>query len=125
MVVEYRCDPAHKVVLHYVLEYHGKKSFDYTTECLYPICGGIFIRRFILFYGERLTWFFTETRKDGEEVSTECRTVENREEKILGSSRFDRLCQMQRVLDHGQERTLKRMMMEFEELTEEQFSVRS
>lgn len=128
MVVEYRCDPAHKVVLHYVLEYHGKKSFDYTTECLYPICGGIFVRRFILFYGERLTWFFTETRKDGEEVSTECRTVENREEKILGSSRFDRLCQMQRVLDHGQERTLKRMMMEFEELTElteEQFSVRS
>lgn len=126
-VVEYRCDPAHKVVLHYVLEYHGKKNFDYLTECLYPVCQGVFLRRFILFYGERLTWFFTETKKDGEEISTECRTIENREEKNRGSSRFDRLCQMQRALDHRQERSLRRMMMEYEELTalaEEGFSVR-
>ncbi|MCI8585713.1 MAG: hypothetical protein HFI92_07430 [Lachnospiraceae bacterium] len=126
-VVEYRCDPAHKVVLHYVLEYHGKKSFDYLTECLYPVCQGVFLRRFILFYGERLTWFFTETKKNGEEISTECRTIENREEKIPGNSRFDRLCQMQRALDHHQERSLRRMMMEYEELTsltEEGFAVR-
>lgn len=125
--VEYRCNPKHKVILHYVLEYHGKKSFDYVTERLYPVCGGIFIRPFILFYGERLTWFVTETAEDGTESSTECRTVENREEHEEGTSRYSRLCCMQRALDHRQERTLKRMMADYEELTElteEKFCVR-
>lgn len=126
-VVEYRCNPNHKVILHYVLEYHGKKTFDYVTEQLYPVCGGVFTRSFILFYGERLTWFFTEEGKDGTSVSTPCSTIENREEYAKGSSRYQRLCRMQKALDFKQERSLKRMMTEYEELTEtveEEFRVR-
>lgn len=126
-VVEYRCDPEHKVVLHYVLEYHGKKTFDYVSERLYPVCGGVFVRAFILFYGERLTWFITETFADGTEISTECRTMENREEDPEGDSRYSRLCRMQQALDHRQERTLRQMMEEYEELTvlvEERFHIR-
>ncbi|MBS6396235.1 MAG: hypothetical protein KH452_03645 [Clostridiales bacterium] len=126
-IVEYRCDPGHKVVIHYVLEYHGKKTFDYVTECLYPVCGGVFTKAFVLFYGERLTWFFTETAEDGTERSTECHTIENREEHMEGDSRYHRLCRMQRALDYQQERSLKRMMAEYEELTElveEQFCIR-
>lgn len=127
VVVEYRCNPDHKVVLHYVLEYHGKKTFDYVTEQLFPVCGGVFTRSFILFYGERLTWFFTEVKKDGTSVSTSCSSLENREEHAKGSSRYQRLCRMQRALDFKQERNLKRMMTEYEELTEtveEAFRVR-
>lgn len=118
VVVEYRCDPGHKVILHYVLEYHGKKTFDYVTEQLFPVCGGVFTRSFILFYGERLTWFFTEEEDDGTSISTVSRTVENREEHVSGVSRYERLCRMQRALDHQQERPLRRMMTEYEELTE-------
>lgn len=117
-VVEYRCNPAHRVILHYVLEYHGKKTFDYMTERIYPVCGGVFSRGFVLFYGERLTWFFTEEREDGSSVSTECRTQENREEQILGGGRYQRLCQMQKALDCRQDRKLKKMMAEYEELTD-------
>ena len=127
VVVEYRCNPDHKVILHYVLEYHGKRSFEYVTECLYPVCQGVFTRAFILFYGERLTWFFTETVADGTEISTECRTMENREEHVEGSSRYYQLCRMQRALDHQQERSLKRMMTDYEEMTglvEEKFRIR-
>lgn len=126
-VVEYRCNPEHKVVLHYVLEYHGKKTYDYVTECLYPVCGGVFTRAFILFYGERLTWFFTETAEDGTEHSTECQTTENQTEHMEGDSRYIRLCRMQRALDYHQERVLKNMMTDYEELTElveEQFHAR-
>lgn len=117
VVVEYRCDPKHRVILHYVLEYHGKTTFDYVTERLYPVCGGVFTRAFILFYGERLTWFVTETAGDGTEHSTECRTVENREE-TEGDSRFYRLCRMQQALDQRQEQYLEQMMEDYEELTE-------
>ena len=127
MTVEYRCNPEHRVVLHYVLEYHGKKNFDYMTEQLYPVCGGVFTRAFILFYGERLTWFFTEEKPDGTEVSTACRTFENREEHPEGVGRYERLCRMQKSLDYRQERPLKRMMREYDALSEmvaEQFRKR-
>lgn len=126
-VVEYRCNPGHRVVLHYVLEYHGKKTFDYVTEQLFPVCGGVFTRSFILFYGERLTWFFTEAGEDGTSVSSPVSTAENREEHAKGSGRYRRLCSMQRALDFKQERNLKRMMAEYEELTEtveEEFRIR-
>ncbi len=126
-VVEYRCNPKHKVILHYVLEYHGRKNFDYVTEQLFPVCGGVFARSFILFYGERLTWFFTEVSEDGVSVSTSCRTMENRGEHIQGGSRYQRLCRMQQALDHRQEDSLKQMMAEYEELTklvEEKFCIR-
>ena len=127
VVAEYRCNPEHKVVLHYVLEYHGKKTFDYLTERLYPVCGGVFTRSFVLFYGERLTWFITETAADGSEISTECRILENREEHVEGEDRYSRLCRMQQALDYRQERVLKKMMAEYEELSvlaEEKFRVR-
>ncbi|MDO4261419.1 MAG: DUF5717 family protein [Eubacteriales bacterium] len=126
-VVEYRCSPSSKVILHYVLEYHGKRSFDYVTERLFPVCGGVYVRAFTLFYGERLTWFFTEERPDGSSSSTACRTVENRQEKEEGGSRYERLCRMQRALDFRQDRQLRKMMAEYEallEITQEQFVAR-
>ncbi|MCD8250128.1 MAG: DUF5717 family protein, partial [Lachnospiraceae bacterium] len=39
-IVEYRGDPGHRVVLHYVLEYHGKKTFDYIAEQIFPVYQG-------------------------------------------------------------------------------------
>ncbi len=124
VIVEYRCDPAHKVVLHYVLEYHGKKVFDYVTEQLFPVCGGVFTRSFILFYGERLTWFFTEEDAQGKSISTVSHTAENREENVEGDGRYERLCRIQRALDYGHDRSLRRMMTEYQaltEITDEQF----
>lgn len=75
-------------------------------------------RAFILFYGERLTWFFTEEKPDGTEVSTACRTFENREEHPEGVGRYERLCRMQKSLDYRQDRPLKRMMREYDALSE-------
>lgn len=125
-VVEYRCNPKHKVVLHYVLEYHGRKTFDYVTERLYPVCQGVFTRAFILFYGERLSWFVTETKEDGTQISTECTTIENREVYDVGDTRYHRLCRMQKAFDDHQEEALMQMMTEYEALTaltEEKFSI--
>lgn len=126
-IVEYRGDPKHRVVLHYVLEYHGKKTFDYITEQIFPVYQGIFTKSFTLFYGEQLTWFFTEELPDGTENSTMSRTIENREEHMDGLSRYERLCRMQREYDYRHERNLRRMMRDYEELSDlvaEQFSRR-
>lgn len=117
-VLEYRCDPSHKVILHYVLEYHGKRTFDYMTVQLFPVCGGIFVKSFPLFYGERLTWFFTEEKPDGTVVSTVSKTLEQQQDCEDNKTRYERLCRMQRALDLHQEKALRRMMAEYEELLE-------
>ncbi len=117
-IVEYRGDPEHRVVLHYVLEYHGKKTFDYIAEQIFPVYQGVFTKSFTLFYGERLTWFFTEEMPDGTERSTTSKTIENREEHMDGFSRYERLCRMQREYDYRHERNLRRMMRDYEELSD-------
>ncbi len=125
-IVEYRCNPKHKVVLHYVLEYHGRRTFDYVTERLYPVCQGVFTRAFILFYGERLSWFVTETREDGTKISTECTTIEHQNADDTEDTRYHRLCRMQKALDDHQEEALAQMMAEYETLitiTEERFQI--
>ena len=77
----------------------------------------VFTRTFTLFYGERLTWFFTEECLDGTEKSTVCKTYENREEHLTGDGRYERLCRMQKACDYRQERPLQRMMREYEALS--------
>lgn len=70
---------------------------------------------------------FTEEKPDGTEVSTACRTFENREEHPEGVGRYERLCRMQKSLDYRQDRPLKRMMREYDALSEmvaEQFRKR-
>ncbi|MCD8250129.1 MAG: DUF5717 family protein, partial [Lachnospiraceae bacterium] len=79
---------------------------------------GIFTKAFTLFYGERLTWFFTEEMPDGTERSTTSRTIENREEHMEGFSRYERLCRMQREYDYRHERNLRRMMRDYGELSD-------
>ena len=98
-----------------MLEYHGKRTFDYITVQLFPVCGGIFVKSFPLFYGERLTWFFTEEKPDGTVVSTVSKTLEQQQDCEDNKTRYERLCRMQRALDLHQEKALRRMMAEYEE----------
>ncbi len=125
-VVEYRCNPEHRVVLHYILESHGKPSSGYSSERLYPICGGVFIRSFLLFYGERLTWYFTEeSEEEGLGITTESQMIENFEEPVSEEGRYQKLCLMQRALDCGQDQELRHRMGEYkklDELIQEQFA---
>lgn len=117
-IIEYRCNPKHKVALHYMLESHGQQVSEYKTEQIFPICNGIFVRSFILFYGEKLTWFFTEEKEDGTELLTFEETAEQRKEYMVGQGRYQRICHMQKLLDQKEEEKLQELMVEYEQLAE-------
>ncbi len=68
--IEYRCDPKKEVTIHYILHRNGEEANQYRKESMKNICYGIFVKDFILFFGETLQYYITESY-DGEEKLTE------------------------------------------------------
>ena len=112
--VEYRGNPAHRVVLHYVVESPREKNCSYVAERLYPSEPGVFVKEFTLFFGERLTWFVTETGEDGTEISTPDRCyTEEREERMVTGTKYADIYEMARTLSERNLPLLEEQMMEY------------
>lgn len=77
-IIEYRSEEASQVVIHYLIEKEEEGESRYITEEMQNMYGGIFAKRFILFYGENLLYYITE--KSGErEYLTESATLSSSE----------------------------------------------
>lgn len=76
--LEYRTSPGSRVVIHYLLETESTKEPKYCTEEMRHMYGGIFVRQFILFFGEKLQYYITEER-EGKSVLTESGTLTDNE----------------------------------------------
>ncbi|MCM1308604.1 MAG: DUF5717 family protein [Butyrivibrio sp.] len=75
-MVEYRTDPSHKVVIHYVYE-DGERRKSYVAEDMKNVYEGIFVKSFVVFCGESIQYYISEEGADGEK-STKARSVVNR-----------------------------------------------
>ncbi len=112
--VEYRTNPAHKVVIHYVVETPREKQCSYVAERLYPTESGVFVKEFTLFFGERLTWFVTEIDKNGEETATPDHSItESREEELLTGTKYAAVYEMARSLEEHNLRLLEQQMDDY------------
>lgn len=74
--LEYRARPDSRVVLHYLVEKEQKGEPQYCTEEMPHMYGGIFVRQFILFFGETLQYYITE-EDAGKSVLTASGTLTN------------------------------------------------
>jgi len=68
-IIEYRTNPNYRVMLHYILEDGTENDENYHTEEMRNMFGGVFMREFILFFGENLQYYITE-EQNGKEVLT-------------------------------------------------------
>ena len=119
--VEYRANPLHKVVIHYVIETSREKNCSYVAQRLYPVEPGIFVKEFTLFYGERLTWFITETDQEGRDISTPDRgMVEGRGEEMVTGTKYAAVYEMARSLE---ERDMHRLEHQIGQYGRKQFMV--
>ena len=75
-MVEYRANPKNRVIIHYMFENkdHRKK---YVAEDMKQVYEGIFVKQFVIFYGESIQYYITEERSDGELV-TDSETLYNK-----------------------------------------------
>ena len=75
-MVEYRTNPGHKVVIHYVYEDKSHRK-NYVSEDMNNVYEGIFVKNFVLFYGETVQYYISEECEDGEH-NTESFRISNR-----------------------------------------------
>ena len=112
--MEYRTNPANRVILHYVIETPRERNCSYVAERLYPSEPGIFVKEFTLFYGERLTWFVTEGREDGSEIATPDRSyVEEQDESLPTGTKYADIYEMARSLSERDLPRLEEQMAEY------------
>lgn len=120
--IEYYAPADSEVILHYIIEKKGQEKYRYTTCRMYPSYGGVYSKAFTLFEGEKITYFITEKRADGSEVSTPSVT-KVKELCILDSgTRYGRISSMRQLAVKGDEDELTAEMQQcrFLEMAAEQ-----
>ena len=69
-LIEYRTNPRNRVVLHYILNDGRENTVNYVREEMVNMYGGIFSRRFVLFFGETLQFYITEEYSGSENLTS-------------------------------------------------------
>ena len=87
VMIEYRCNPGSTVVIHYVISGNDEGENGYIREEMKNMYGGIFVKEILLFYGESLQYYVTESYGNREQL-TESGTICRDEE--LASASFGR-----------------------------------
>ncbi|MDD6492447.1 MAG: DUF5717 family protein [Firmicutes bacterium] len=68
-MVEYHVTGGGKAVIHYLIEKDGNAEGEYVKEEMQNMFGGVCVKQFILFFGERLQYYITETEDDKEQLT--------------------------------------------------------
>ena len=68
-MVEYRVSPGGRAVIHYVIQSEGEGEEEYCKEEMRDMFGGICVKEFVLFFGERLQYYITEETENGEQLT--------------------------------------------------------
>ena len=115
-IVEYICNPAHPVTIHYRIEKKGE-SEEFVQEAMENRFEGIHVREFVLFYGETIQYYITEQTEEGpkitESISTGIEEDITHEGTSNGENRFKILNTMTIARQMRDEKTLIDMMEEY------------
>lgn len=68
-MVEYRAKSGARVMIHYLIQDEGESGQEYTHEEMHNMFGGICVKEFILFFGEKLQYYITEEEASGEQLT--------------------------------------------------------
>lgn len=113
LFVEYYTTTSSEVTLHYIIEKSDEESYRYTTCRMYPAYGGVYSKAFSLYSGEKITWFITEKRANGKEISTPSVT-RTKETAIWDSrTRYGRMNSMRQLEAEGEMEAFEKEMRQY------------
>lgn len=111
-IVEYRTNPESKVLIHYVME-GGDGMNEYMVESMENVFEGIFVKSFVLFYGDNMQYYITEHKGNQEEL-TESGSISNQNIKAeVSQGRYDMINDMLACVELQDIQTLKKMMKSY------------
>ena len=87
-MIEYRAVPNSTVMIHYILEKEGDEGVEYKTEEMQHMYGGIFVKAFVLFFGERLQYYIMEENVNREQLTESGHIEKNDISRVEMENRF-------------------------------------
>lgn len=87
-MIEYRTDPGTKVIIHYIMEQEGSNDSEYRKEEMKNMYGGIFVKSFLLFFGETLQYYITEETDNKQQLTESARISKSDSKSNETQSRF-------------------------------------
>lgn len=93
--LEFRTDPKKRVRLHFAM---SEAPEDYLTEELPNMYGGIFVRQFVLFFGENVQYYITEEDEGTEKVVL---SDEIRSSDVYGERKENRFALLNEIILHA------------------------
>ena len=126
-MVEYHVRDGNKAVIHYLVEKDGDVEGEYVKEEMQNMFGGVCVKQFVLFFGERLQYYITET-EDGKEQLTESGTLSRndtgREQRESKYSLLNDIAIGRNLHDYGTMETLLYEYFEKDYIVKEMFHMR-
>ena len=89
VMISYQAKPEGKVKLYYKMKRGNRDELGYRVEALMPMYGNLYVKQFVLFDDESVTYYFQET-VDGDEITTE-KTVLTNEHDRKKAGKFEKL----------------------------------
>ena len=92
--IEYHGHPDSVVRIHYLLTQENREEDLYITEEMSPVCGGVFSKEFVLFFGESLQYYIVEERGRVEQLMESGRLQRSNVPALEQKGRFRRINEM-------------------------------
>lgn len=127
MLIEYIAPSSSQVTLHYIIEKEEREAYRYTACRLYPTCGGVFSKTFSMLQGEKITYFITEKREDGKEITTPYVTKEKESSMLGADTKYKRFNRIRRLTEEKNGEALLKEIEQYrylEKASKELFSMK-
>ncbi|MCR5210333.1 MAG: DUF5717 family protein [Lachnospiraceae bacterium] len=113
--IEYMGKPESHVVLHYAASKEGSRD-EYRKEEMQHVYGGIYIKAFIIFYGEKINYYITEENGRQEKL-TQASVLEATEtDRDMPGSRFSMINNIAISRALNDEKTFNKALADYEKM---------
>ena len=111
-LIEYKTDPGRKVFIHYIVETGEDTAGEYVTEEMPDVYGGVHVKPFVLFFGENLLYYVTES-SEGEETLTESGNISKSDTAENADTRFNEINDIAIAGTLGDHDTVEKLLYEY------------
>ena len=112
-ILSYKTAPKSRVMIHYIKNGEEEQSQGYQKEEMKEVYFGVYVKDFVLFYGEQLQYYITEEQENQEQL-TESGILQREENRENGmESRYQMINEMTIAKNLGDYSSTRQMLEEY------------
>ena len=112
-IVEYRGSDGSRATIHYMMEKNGKAQSEYLKEEMKDMFHGIFVKMFVLFFGEQMQYYIVENKGDEEMLNESGSFSRNDMDEHESNSKYSMINDIAISRTLGDYSTMEKLLKEY------------